>query len=174
MVTFNVYRSTASGAYVEGVCFASDDKPVLGIANGSILYEVDTSDGSTKKYIYNQAGMSWVEVEDDSGGGGGGGSTAPEPLIVTVTYNDQTWMDEADKTFGEILEAYQNGANVVFDLTASFNNRSGDKSSVISVLASIMQSSGSGGGGDIYVGNSNGSFQMTATSDDENPWYSYD
>ena len=73
MVSFNVYRATASGAYVEGVCLTSDEKPIAGIANGSILYAVDTSDGSMTKFMYNQSGAEWIEVEETSSGGGEGG-----------------------------------------------------------------------------------------------------
>ena len=64
MVSFNVYKPTASGAYVEGVCLSTDTKPIAGIANGSILYAVDTSEGTMAKYIYNQSGAAWVAITE--------------------------------------------------------------------------------------------------------------
>lgn len=80
MVTFNVYKSTATGIYVEGVCLASDTKPVDGITNGSILFAVNTSDGTVAKYMFNQSAATWVEVQCpcSGGGGSGGGSDLPE------------------------------------------------------------------------------------------------
>lgn len=67
MVSFNVYKPASGGAYVEGVCLTSDTKPIAGIANGSILFAVNTSDGSMKKYMFNQSAAAWVEVHDYPG-----------------------------------------------------------------------------------------------------------
>ena len=67
MVTILKSVPAAGGAYVEGVCLSSDTKPIVGIANGSILFAVNTSDGSTKKYMFNQSAAAWVEVHDYPG-----------------------------------------------------------------------------------------------------------
>ena len=107
MVSFNVYRSTASGAYVEGVCLATDEKPVVGIANGSILFAVDTESGETTRYMYDQNSMSWIEATLPGGGSGGsgGGSGGESALVVTLSGEGLV----ADKTFGEIAAALNAG-----------------------------------------------------------------
>jgi len=112
MVSFNVYRSTASGAYVEGVCLATDEKPVVGIANGSILYAVDTTSGETTRYMYDQNSMSWIEatLPGGSGGSGGGGEGGSGEGALAVALDDN---NRADKTFGEINAAMQAGRPVV-------------------------------------------------------------
>lgn len=110
MVSFNVYRSTSSGAYVEGVCLATDEKPVVGIANGSILFAVDTESGETTRYMYDQSSMSWIEAAcpcgGGSGGSGGGGSggiflvgivPGSNPATLTASYNDIKAAYDADK-----------------------------------------------------------------------------
>lgn len=118
MVSFNVYRSTTSGFYVEGVCLITDEKPVVGIANGSILFAVDTSSGETTRFMYDQSTMSWIEAEcpcsggsggSGGGGSGDGGSGSVGPLIVTMSGEQDT----ADKTFGEITDALASGRGAV-------------------------------------------------------------
>ena len=44
--------------YIEAVCLSGDDKPTEGIANGSLVLEMDTS----KIYAFNEAGAAWVEL----------------------------------------------------------------------------------------------------------------
>lgn len=56
MVTTNVekmydYNST----YIEGSCLSADTKPTTGIANGSILMEMDTS----TLYMFDEANSTW-------------------------------------------------------------------------------------------------------------------
>lgn len=62
MVTYNVtdYEIREGGVKVQeisGFCLSSDTKPTAGIANGSILTEMNTG----KIYMYNEAGKAWVE-----------------------------------------------------------------------------------------------------------------
>lgn len=45
-------------ALVEAACLSGDTKPTDGIANGSILIEMDT--GSI--YMFDEAGAEWLEV----------------------------------------------------------------------------------------------------------------
>ena len=44
-------------ALVEGSCLSTDTKPIAGIANGSIMVEVDT--GSV--FFFDEDGQEWVE-----------------------------------------------------------------------------------------------------------------
>lgn len=69
MVTYNVtdYEIRENGAKVQeisGFCLRSDSKPVSGIANGSVLTEMDTG----KVFLFNEAGKAWVEFGSDIGG----------------------------------------------------------------------------------------------------------
>lgn len=62
MVTYNVtdYEIREGGVKVQeisGYCLFSDTKPTTGIANGSILTEMDTG----KIYMFDEAGSQWVE-----------------------------------------------------------------------------------------------------------------
>ena len=122
MVSFNVYRSTSSGAYVEGVCLATDEKPVVGIANGSILFAVDTESGETTRYMYDQSSMSWIEAAcpcgGGSGGSGGGGSggiflvgivPGSNPATLTASYNDIKAAYDADKVVVLKSEGIEDG-----------------------------------------------------------------
>lgn len=62
----------SGSVYVADIyCDSSDTKPTTELANGSTLTEVDTG----KKYLFNEATTSWVEV---SGGGGGGSANTKE------------------------------------------------------------------------------------------------
>lgn len=143
MVSYNVYKATSSGAYVEGVCLASDEKPVVGIANGSILFAVDASNGETTRYMYDKSTMSWVEAEcpcsgGGSGGSGGGGSGGGglEPLIVTFTVPLEG-PAVGDKTLGEIFEAASSGRTVIGKLTVLVpaGNGGGEIANVLTLLA---------------------------------------
>lgn len=44
---------------VESVCLSTDSKPTTGIANGSLVLEMDTG----KIYAFNEAGSTWVELQ---------------------------------------------------------------------------------------------------------------
>ncbi len=58
MITFNkVVQYDNDQVYVEGACLSTDSKPTEGIANGSLLIEMNTG----KVYFYNEAGSAWVE-----------------------------------------------------------------------------------------------------------------
>lgn len=58
MVTFNkVVQYDNNLEYMEGVCLSTDSKPTDGVANGSILVEMNTG----KVFFYNEAGSAWVE-----------------------------------------------------------------------------------------------------------------
>lgn len=43
---------------IEAVCLSSDTKPTVGIANGSLCLEMDTSD----IYAFNEAASTWVKL----------------------------------------------------------------------------------------------------------------
>lgn len=62
MVTFKTrdfnYNPTGSKNRVEGECLSTDTKPTTGIANGSILIEMDTGD----IYMFNETAGAWVKV----------------------------------------------------------------------------------------------------------------
>jgi hypothetical protein len=62
MITYNVtdYEIREGGEKVQeisGFCLSSDTKPTSGIANGSILTEMNTG----KVFLFNEAGKAWVE-----------------------------------------------------------------------------------------------------------------
>lgn len=125
MVSFNVYRSTYSGAYVEGICLATDEKPVVGIANGSILFAVDISTGETTRYMYDQESMSWIEAECPCSGGSGGGSGGSgggnaNILIVHATVDTSITEHDPvitlDKTYAEIDAAVSENDTVFVDV----------------------------------------------------------
>lgn len=130
MVSYNVYKATSSGAYVEGVCLASDEKPVVGIANGSILYAVDASNGETTRYMYDKSAMAWIEAEcpcsgggSGSGSGSGSGGGNANILIVHITVDDSSGESTPtlDKTYSEIDAAISEG-NMVFVDTPIYGN----------------------------------------------------
>lgn len=126
MVSFNVYRATSSGAYVEGICLDSDEKPVVGIANGSILFSVNAATGETTRYMYDQGTMSWIEAAcpcSGSGGSGSGGSGSGGGVFVVHDVDGTL-----DKTYAEIVAAAQTGVVVL--------PRAGALSSSVSYLVS--------------------------------------
>ena len=43
---------------IEAACLSTDTKPTDGIANGSLVIEMDTG----KIYAFNEAGSAWVEL----------------------------------------------------------------------------------------------------------------
>ena len=43
---------------IEAVCLSTDSKPTDGIANGSLVIEMDTG----KIYAFNEAGATWIEL----------------------------------------------------------------------------------------------------------------
>ena len=43
---------------IEAACLSTDSKPTDGIANGSIVIEMNTG----KIYMFNEAGSAWVEL----------------------------------------------------------------------------------------------------------------
>ena len=110
MVSFNVYKSTAAGIYVEGVCLISDEKPVAGIANGSILFAVDPSDGGMIRYMFNQSSASWVETTCPGSGGGGSISDFVFDMKFTVDLSDPDNLTATcDKTFAQYVAAHEAG-----------------------------------------------------------------
>lgn len=142
MVSYNVYKATSSGAYVEGVCLASDEKPVVGIANGSILFAVDASNGETTRYMYDKSTMSWVEAacpcSGGSGSGSGGGSA--EPFVVNCTAEaDHPVIFHADKTCEEIYNAYAAGRAVLF--SGHRVDTFGDAQVTTTFIGSLVQAS---------------------------------
>ena len=55
----NITASYNNGdVLIEAACLSTDSKPTDGIANGSILIEMDT--GSI--YMFDEAGAEWLEV----------------------------------------------------------------------------------------------------------------
>lgn len=60
MITFKAKDLDYSGTKdrVEGECLSTDTKPTTGIANGSVLIEMDTGD----IYMFNEAAGAWVKV----------------------------------------------------------------------------------------------------------------
>ena len=58
---FTTIKSHYAGnekVYIEAACLAADSKPTDGIANGSLVIEMDTG----KIYAFNEAGSAWVEL----------------------------------------------------------------------------------------------------------------
>lgn len=69
MITYNVtdYEIRDDGSKVQeinGFCLHDDAKPTAGIANGSVLTEMDTG----KVFLFNEAGKTWLEFGSDIGG----------------------------------------------------------------------------------------------------------
>ena len=62
MVTFKTrdfnYNPNGSKNRVEGECLSTDTKPTTGVANGSILIEMDTG----KIFMFDATNSTWREV----------------------------------------------------------------------------------------------------------------
>lgn len=59
---FSVTKSssfTESTVLIEAVCLSTDTKPTTGIANGSVVIEMNTG----KVFMYNESGSAWVELQ---------------------------------------------------------------------------------------------------------------
>lgn len=58
---FSITNTTFYGEKnrIEAVCLSTDTKPTTGIANGSLVLEMDTG----KIYAFNEAGSAWVELQ---------------------------------------------------------------------------------------------------------------
>lgn len=85
---------------------STDTKPVYNVPNGSLFYEIDTSD----IFFFDGDGEEWVKVKGGSGGGGGGGSVTPEsigaiaaPASPTsgqfLVYNGSAWVAQSLQTW---------------------------------------------------------------------------
>lgn len=56
MITKTIEKAYSAGkTYIEGRCLSSDSKPTTGIANGSLLLEMDTA----TMYMFDEAGQTW-------------------------------------------------------------------------------------------------------------------
>lgn len=121
MVSFTVYKPNTGGAYIEGVCLATDEKPIAGITNGSILFSVDTTDGSMTRYMFDQSAGEWIETEcpcsgGGSGGGGGGGGDTGGSFVVDVVQEGQ---GRITATWNELKAAYDAGKRIFMRLTVN-------------------------------------------------------
>ena len=59
MVSYNeAIAITNEKNLVQAVCLSTDSKPTTGIANGSMMLEMDTG----KIYAFNEAASAWVEI----------------------------------------------------------------------------------------------------------------
>lgn len=59
MVSYNeAIAITNEKNLVQAVCLSTDAKPTDGIANGSMMLEMDTG----KIYAFNEAASAWVEI----------------------------------------------------------------------------------------------------------------
>lgn len=56
--TIKAHYAGNEKSYIEGACLAADTKPTDGIANGSIIIEIDTG----KIFMFNETGSAWAEV----------------------------------------------------------------------------------------------------------------
>ena len=56
--TIKAHYTGNEKSYIEGACLSGDSKPTDGIANGSIIIEIDTG----KIYMFNETGSAWAEV----------------------------------------------------------------------------------------------------------------
>lgn len=55
----NVDAYNQERVLVEAACLSTDTKPTDGIANGSIVIEMDTG----KIFMFNESGSAWVELQ---------------------------------------------------------------------------------------------------------------
>lgn len=62
MVTFKTrdfyFNPNGNTDRVEGECLSTDTKPTTGIANGSILIEMDTK----KIFMFDETNSTWLEI----------------------------------------------------------------------------------------------------------------
>lgn len=58
LTTIRLVRETRNKQIKEVACLSTDTKPTEGVANGSILIEMNTG----KIYMFNEAGAEWLEV----------------------------------------------------------------------------------------------------------------
>ena len=58
--TLKAHYAGNEKSYIEAACLSTDDKPTDGIANGSIILEMDTK----KVYMFDEAGDTWREISD--------------------------------------------------------------------------------------------------------------
>lgn len=73
--------------------------------------------GKTSDSKENKGPVDYIDDITDivEPGGGGGGNISPY-FIVSFSYNESTEKYEADKTFAEVKEAYDNGSLIIFTL----------------------------------------------------------
>jgi hypothetical protein len=111
MVTFDNSQET-------GFCISTDEKPTVGVGNGSILTEIDTG----KNFMFDAQNALWIEQPS---GGSGGGSGESNNFIVTITetYDDQGGTSrECDKTFDEILTAWRSHKIIWCDYVSDYGS----------------------------------------------------
>ena len=91
MLTWSTYRYIAYEAeggirdgkyFCKGACLSTDEKPVVGIYNGSMLREIDTS----KVYVFDGSTQTWVVWT-------AGGGSNPSPVSADTATNSE--VDEA-------------------------------------------------------------------------------
>lgn len=58
LTTIRLVRETRNKQIKEIACLSTDTKPTEGVANGSILIEMNTG----KIFMFNEAGAEWLEV----------------------------------------------------------------------------------------------------------------
>lgn len=109
-------KSIQNGKHLaKGFCLSTDTKPTNQIANGSTLTEVDTGD----VYIFNEEEEEWVkQFSLQSIGGGGGGSSEIFWVMISVEEGPPVF----DKTYSEILAAYNAGQLVLGRIEGSIGN----------------------------------------------------
>lgn len=56
--TIKAHYAGNEKSYIEAACLSSDSKPTDGIANGSMVLEMNTG----KIFVFNEAGSAWVEL----------------------------------------------------------------------------------------------------------------
>lgn len=109
MLTFDKVIQTDFGSYVRGFCLPTDEKPVTGIANGSMLEEINPESGVVDTYRFDGENAEWVKIISDGTPSGGGGSGSGVAHVnwrtehddgtntdVTVVTLDKTWREIAD------------------------------------------------------------------------------
>lgn len=99
MLNFSKVIQTPSGTYFEGICLSTDEKPVVGYANGCKLTELNLETGAVKIYCLDAANAQWVEVIDSDS------ELPPLPeedgeysLLLTITDGEPVLTWEAEET----------------------------------------------------------------------------